>query len=168
MENQSHYFKEGMTRSMLTPAGPDHAQIAAASGILDYFDMVYQHHFDQEATPYERNSALNNLFQEHEKALLERLLDFLRSRDDVQIVGPDNTEDRAPIVAIIPLHKNLKKVYATLTEQQLMLGMGHFYAVRPLIDMDIPTQPGVLRISFLHYTSIEEINQLIEGLKVAL
>ena len=168
MENQSHYFKEGMTRSMLTPAGPDHAQIAAASGILDYFDRVYKHHFDQEATPYERNSALNNLFQEHEKALLERLLDFLRSRDDVQIVGPDNTEDRAPIVAIIPLHKNLKKVYATLTEQQLMLGMGHFYAVRPLIDMDIPTQPGVLRISFLHYTSIEEINQLIEGLKVAL
>jgi len=168
MENQSHYFKEGMTRSMLTPAGPDHAQIAAASGILDYFDMVYKHHFDQEATPSERNSALNNLFQEHEKALLEHLLDFLRSRDDVQIVGPDNKEDRAPIVAIIPLHKNLKKVYATLTEQQLMLGMGHFYAVRPLIDMDIPTQPGVLRISFLHYTSMEEINQLIEGLKVAL
>jgi selenocysteine lyase/cysteine desulfurase len=168
MENQSHYFKEGMTRSMLTPAGPDHAQIAAASGILDYFDMVYQHHFDQEATPAERNNALNNLFQEHEKSLLKRLLDFLRSREDVQIVGPDNTEDRAPIVAIIPLQKNLKKVYATLTEQQLMLGMGHFYAVRPLIDMDIPTQPGVLRISFLHYTSMEEINQLIEGLKVAL
>ena len=168
LENQSHFFKEGITRSILTPAGPDHAQIAAASGILDYFDMVYQHHFDQEATPAERNNALNNLFQEHEKSLLKRLLDFLRSREDVQIVGPDNTEDRAPIVAIIPLQKNLKKVYATLTEQQLMLGMGHFYAVRPLIDMDIPTQPGVLRISFLHYTSMEEINQLIEGLKVAL
>jgi selenocysteine lyase/cysteine desulfurase len=168
MENQSHFFKEGMTRSMLTPAGPDHAQIAASSGILDYFDVVYKHHFDQEATPFERNSALNHLFQEHEKTLLERLLDFLRSRDDVQIIGPDNSEDRAPIVSIIPLHKNLKKVYATLTEQKLMLGMGNFYAMRPLIDMDIPRQPGVLRISFLHYTSMEEINQLIEGLKVAL
>ena len=49
MENQSHFFKEGITRSMLTPAGPDHAQIAAASGILDYFDAVYEHHFDEEA-----------------------------------------------------------------------------------------------------------------------
>ena len=49
-----------------------------------------------------------------------------------------------------------------------MLGMSNFYAVRPLIDMDIPRQPGVLRISFLHYTSMEEMNQLIEGLKVAL
>jgi selenocysteine lyase/cysteine desulfurase len=168
MENQSHFFKEGITRSMLTPAGPDHAQIAAASGILDYFDAVYEHHFDTEAEPAQRNSALNRLFQEHEKALLERLLDFLRSRDDVQIIGPDSAEERAPIVSIIPNNKNIKKVYATLIEHKLMLGMGHFYAVRPLMDMNIPRQPGVLRISFLHYTSIEEINQLIEGLKVAL
>jgi selenocysteine lyase/cysteine desulfurase len=168
MENQSHFFKEGITRSMLTPAGPDHAQIAAASGILDYFDAVYEHHFDTKAEPAERNSALNRLFQEHEKALLERLLDFLRSRDDVQIIGPDSTEERAPIVSIIPNNKNLKKVYATLTEHRLMLGMGHFYAVRPLMDMNIPRQPGVLRISFLHYNSMEEINQLIEGLKAAL
>ena len=168
MENQSHFFKEGITRSMLTPAGPDHAQIAAASGILDYFDTVYKHHFDEEVTPAERNIAVNKLFQDHEKELLERLLDFLRSRDDVQIVGPDHAENRAPIVSIIPKNKNLKKVYASLIDQKLMLGMGNFYAHRPLMDMDIPREPGVLRISFLHYTSMEEINQLIVGLKVAL
>ena len=168
MENQSHFFKEGITRSMLTPAGPDHAQIASASGILDYFDAVYEHHFDQKAKPAQRNKALNGLFQEHEQALLAHLLDFLRSREDVQIIGPDSTESRLPIISIIPKNKNLKKVYASLTEHKLMLGMGDFYAVRPLIDMDIPRPPGVLRISFLHYTSMEEVDQLIEGLKVAL
>ena len=168
MENQSHFFKEGITRSMLTPAGPDHAQIAAASGILDYFDLVYDHHFKNEATPHEKNRALNDLFQAHEEALLQRLLDFLKSRDDIQIVGPNNTEERAPIVSIIPLKKNIKKVYAALIEQKLMLGMSNFYAVRPLIDMDIPRQPGVIRMSFLHYTSMEEIDQLIKALKVAL
>ncbi len=99
---------------------------------------------------------------------MDRLLDFLRSRDDVQIVGPEYSEERAPIVSIIPANKNLKKVYTTLTEHKLMLGMGNFYAVRPLMDMDIPNPPGVLRISFLHYTSMEEIDQLISGLKVAL
>ena len=168
MVNQSHFFKEGITRSMLTPAGPDHAQIAAASGILDYFDAVYEHHFDKEAAPAQRNHALNRLFEEHEKELLERLLDFLRSRDDVQIIGPNSAEERLPIVSIIPSNKNIKKVYTALTKHKLMLGLGNFYAVRPLIDMGIPRQPGVLRISFLHYTSIEEIDQLIEGLKVAL
>jgi len=168
MENQSHFFKEGITRSMLTPSGPDHAQIAASSGILDYFDTIYDHHFDTKVEPAERNRKLSRLFLEHETALLNKLLEFLRSRNDIQIVGPETSIDRAPIVSIVPLNKNIKKVYAALIKYKLMLGIGNFYAVRPLIDMDIPTQPGVIRISFLHYTSIDEINQLIEGLKNAL
>jgi len=168
MENQSHFFKEGLTRSMLTPAGPDHAQIAAASGILDYFDAVYEHHFDGKAKPAQRNKALNGLFRNHEKELMEPLLDFLRSREDVRIVGPDRVENRAPIVSIIPKNKSIKEAYAVLTQHKLMTGIGNFYAVRPLMDMNIPTDPGVLRISFLHYTTMEEINQLIEGLKAAL
>jgi len=168
LENQSHFFKEGITRAMLTPAGPDHAQIAAVSGILDYFDTVYEHHFNEKATPAEKNRALSTLFNAHENALLEHLLHFLKSRDDVQIIGPDNAAIRAATVSIIPKNKNLNKVYSTLVKHQIMLGKGDFYAVRPLIDMGIPRNPGLLRISFLHYTSMEEINQLIEALKVAL
>jgi len=168
MENQSHFFKEGISRSMLTPAGPDHAQIAASSGIIDYFDAVYEHHFEEKATPAQRNLAINGLFHDHEKELMERLLDFLRSRDDIQIIGPDSIAEREPIVSIIPKNKKIKRVYADLIRHKLMLGLGNFYAVRPLMDMNIPTQPGVLRISFLHYTSKEEIDQLIDGLKAAL
>lgn len=168
MDNQSHYFKEGITRSMLTPAGPDHAQIASASGILDYFDLVYNHHFNEIIEPAQRNLALNNLFRQHENMLLDTLLHFLKSRTDIKIIGPNNIDNRLPIVSIIPLKKDLKNVYASLTNHKLMLGMGNFYAVRPLIDMDIPLEPGVLRISFVHYTSMEDIDQLIEGLKLAL
>jgi selenocysteine lyase/cysteine desulfurase len=168
LENQAHFFKEGITRSMLTPAGPDHAQIAAASGILDYFDTIYEHHFNNNVSSFEKNRALNKLFQEHENELLEHLLSFLNSRNDIRIVGPSNTKDRAPIVAIIPKNKNIKKVYKSLINKNLMLGLGHFYAVRPLLDMNISIETGVIRISFLHYTTMEEINQLIEGLKIAL
>ncbi len=168
MENQSHFFKEGISRNMITPAGPDHAQIGAVSGILDYLDSVYEHHFPEQALPSERNRALNGLFHAHEQQLLERLLNFLNSRKDVRIIGPDNTKDRAPTVSIIPLNKSIEEVYAVLTRHKLMLGIGNFYAVRPLMDMDIPRQPGVLRISFLHYTSMDEIDQLIGGLKSAL
>lgn len=168
MENQSHFFKEGITRNMLTPAGPDHAQVAAASGILDYFDAIYEHHFKEKAAPHERNHALNRLFRAHEKALLERLLEFLRTRDDIRILGTDQADGRAPIVSILPLKKNIKRVYAELIQQKLMLGLGDFYAARPLMDMKIPRDPGVIRISFIHYTSPAEIDQMIEGLKKAL
>ncbi len=165
MENQSHFFKEGVTRSMLAPAGPDHAQIATAAGMLDYFDAIYEKHFSEEAAPAERNHALNGLFRAHELHLLQPLLDFLKSRTDIRVVGPVSMEDRAPIVAILPLRKPIKEVYASLTHNQLMLGIGDFYAVRPLIDMGIPSDPGVIRMSFVHYTSPEEIAQLINGLQ---
>lgn len=168
MENQSHFFKEGITRNMITPAGPDHAQIGAASGILDYFDAVYEHHIKEEATPAGRNLQLNKLFRSTEKALMEPLLQFLNSREDIQILGPKQIEDRVPTISILPLQKDVESVYASLTKHQLMLGIGDFYAVRPLMDMKIPLEPGVLRMSFLHYTSPEEMDQLIEGLKEAL
>jgi selenocysteine lyase/cysteine desulfurase len=168
MENQSHFFKEGITRSMLTPAGPDHAQIAAAAGIVEYFNAVYHHHFKQKASPAEKNQKLNELFREHENGLLAPLLNFLTSREDVRIVGPDTLKSRAPIVSILPEKKSVKRVYTALIGHQLMLGMGDFYAVRPLMDMDIPIDPGVIRMSFLHYTSPQEIDQLIGGLRSAL
>ncbi|WP_019669869.1 aminotransferase class V-fold PLP-dependent enzyme [Eudoraea adriatica] len=168
MENQSHFFKEGITRSMLTPSGPDHAQIGSVSGILDYFDAVYAHHFTKEALPSQRNIALNRLFRSQEKALLVPLLEFLRSRGDLKILGPDYADQRVPTISILPLNKSVKKVYTDLTNHRLMLGMGNFYAVRPLMDMGIPLEPGVLRMSFLHYTSMEDIDQLITGLKTAL
>lgn len=168
MDNQSHFFKEGITRSVLTPAGPDHAQIAAANGILDYFDAVYKHHFEQDLDSVQKNRVLTRLFQDHETDLLKTLLEFLRSRKDIRILGSNQAKDRAPIISIIPLHKNIKEVYSKLTAHKLMLGMGNFYAYRPLMDMNIPVQPGVLRISFVHYTSPQEIDQLIRGLISAL
>lgn len=168
LENQSHFFKEGNPRGMITPAGPDHAQIATINGILDYFDVVYKYHFKEEAGPAQRNRALNGLFREHEVALQEILLDFLRSREEVRIVGPKANVNRAPIVAILPKNKGVMEVYKSLTQHKLMLGYGDFYAVRPLMDMGIPTDPGVIRMSFVHYTSEGEIKQLIRGLEEAL
>jgi selenocysteine lyase/cysteine desulfurase len=168
LENQSHFFKEGVARNMLTPAGPDHAQIAAACGILDYFDAVYEHHFSVNAPPAQRNNALQGLFRAHEEKLLKPLLDFLRTRKDIRILGTDQAEGRVPTVSILPLKKPIKAVYQDLTGHKLMLGIGNYYAVRPLMEMKIPPDPGVLRISFLHYTSMDEMEQLVAGLQAAL
>ncbi|WP_088339560.1 aminotransferase class V-fold PLP-dependent enzyme [Robiginitalea sediminis] len=168
VENQAHFFKEGVARSMLTPAGPDHAQVAAVNGILDYFDAQYAHHVGGDAPAPERARALNGLFRAQEQGLLEPLMGFLEAREDVQLVGPGMGAQRAPIVAILPKNKPLEEVYAALTAHKLMLGFGDFYAVRPLMDMGIPTKPGVIRMSFVHYTSPEEIGQLIRGLEAAL
>ena len=166
--NQGHYFNEGLAHYTLTPAGPDHAQIAAAAGIADYLDVIYAHHFSESVDAAERGRRVHDLFAAHEKQLLVPLLGWLRNRDDVRIVGPDDAELRTPTVAIIPKNKSIDEMLPVLVEHKLMVGNGHFYAVRPLMDMNIPLETGVLRLSFLHYTNQQEIDQLIGGLGAAL
>ncbi len=168
MVNQGHYFNDGSPHYMLTPAGPDHAQIAAAAGIAAYLDAVYAHHFDEDVDAAERGRRIHALFASHEKQLLAHLLGWLRNRDDIRIIGPDDPELRAPTVSIIPTKKRISEMLPVLAEHKLMVGNGHFYAVRPLTGMNISLDTGVLRLSFLHYTTQQEIEQLITGLSAAL
>lgn len=166
--NQSHFFNEGHVRNVLTPAGPDHAQIAAAAGVASYLDAVYSHHFDEEVAAPEKGRRLHKLFSDYEKTLLTPLLDFLKSRDDVLIIGPDDPEIRAATVTILPKKKSVAEVTAALAEQKLMVGNGNFYGVRPLTEMNIDLDTGAIRMSFVHYTTMDEIDHLIRGLTIAL
>ena len=168
MTNQSHFFNKDKVRCMLTPAGPDHAQIAAVAGIVDYLDAVYAHHFDEEVEAAVRGQRLHQLFSEYEKLLLVPLLDFLKARDDVLIIGPDDPAIRASTVSILPLKKTVEEVATALVREKLMVGTGDFYGVRPLTEMKIDLKPGVIRMSFIHYTTMDEIKHLIEGLTIAL
>jgi selenocysteine lyase/cysteine desulfurase len=169
LANQSHFFHQGKPRNTLTPAGPDHAQIAAAAGLADYMDALFAHHFDDPtADSAEKGRKLHQLFSEHEKALLAPLLDFLRSRDDVRIIGPDDPATRTATVTVLPLGRDVAAVAAALVREKLMVATGGFYSVRTLAEMDIDADPGVLRMSFLHYTTPSEIDHLIRGLTAAL
>lgn len=168
LPNQGHFFNAGAARKKLVPAGPDHAQIAATAGIADYYDAVYEHHFAEAAEPAARARAVNQLFREQEAALLSPLLQWLSSREDIRAVGSLSPADRAPTVAFQPLRKTPADVLAALEKHRIMAGGGHFYAVRPLQAVGIAPDPGVVRLSSLHYTHPEEIHRLLAALEDAL
>ena len=168
MANQSHYYNEDDSHYCLTPAGPDHAQIAAAAGVADYLDVVYAHHFDDDPESAVKGRRLHQLFSDYESSLLTPLLDFLKVRNDVFIVGPDDPDLRASTVTILPLEKPVPEVVAELEKQKLMVASGDFDGVRQLGEMNIGVDPGVIRMSFLHYTTQDEIDRLIRALTIAL
>lgn len=163
LPNQSHWFNEGEIHKRLVPAGPDHAQVAAMNGVVDYIDAVHEAHFEDGALPAERGQRVHDLFRQHETALLSPLLDFLQARADVGILGPTTLSSKVPTVALVP-QQNPHDVARKLVEHKVMASAGDFYAVRLIEAMGQPADPGVLRLSFVHYTSPEEINQLIEAL----
>jgi cysteine desulfurase family protein (TIGR01976 family) len=175
LPNQSHFFNAEILRKKLVPAGPDHAQIAAAAGIADYFDALDAHHFPEAqaddrgaADGAARSARVRELLRSSERVCLEPLLAWLAGRDDLRIVGTATGDARAPTVAVELRGKSLPAVLGTLEQQRIMAGGGHFYAVRPLRAMGIPETPGVLRLSFLHYTTPAEITQLCNALEHAL
>ena len=52
---------------------------------------------------------------------------------------------------------------AALAPLGIMAGGGDFYAVRPLSALGVDLEKGVLRMSFVHYTSEDEIGKLINA-----
>jgi len=164
LPNQGHYFNEDALYKRFTPAGPDHAQIAACAGMADYVDALYDHHFSEAAKPAERGVAVHDLMRCHETELLTQVLSALQGRNSVRVLGTLDAQDRAPTVAMA-LNRPAESVAAKLANHGIMTCGGDFYAVRALEALGIdPTKEGVLRISFTHYTSQSEINQLLEGL----
>jgi selenocysteine lyase/cysteine desulfurase len=51
---------------------------------------------------------------------------------------------------------------------ELNIGVGNFYAYRLLQALGIDTTDGVVRTSFVHYTSPAEVGRLIAALKTLL
>ncbi|NIA67696.1 aminotransferase class V-fold PLP-dependent enzyme [Pelagibius litoralis] len=170
LPNQSHYFNADQITKKLTPAGPDHAQIAASAGIADYFDALHAHHFTDSpvADPAECGRQVHALLEAQEKTLLAPLLDYLRQRNDIRILGPSNPAVRAPTVAIHAKNKPAPEVVENLRQHNIAACVSNFYAVRLVEAMGVAAEPGVLRLSFVHYTSPEEIEKLIKALDQSL
>ena len=166
--NEGHYFVADQPRLKLVPAGADHAQVAACAGIVDYLDDLYMHQGGPDTTPVERGRVVHDMFRAHETRLLGRLLEYLAERDDLRVIGPLDATRRTPTVSIIPLRRSATEVAKSLVRRRMMVGVGGFYAPRLLDEMGIAPQPGVLRMSFIHYTTEKEIDRLIEALDRAL
>ena len=168
LTNRGHFFNAGVRHKRLAPAGPDHAQVAAAAGIADYLDAVYAHHDTNQVDAAERGRRVHALFRQTERDHLAPLLDWLSHRPDLRILGPADPIRRVPTVSVLP-HKHPAPFLARqLAEHGIMAGSGHFYGVRPIEAMGIPRDPGVLRMSFVHYTTADEVTRLIEALDAAL
>lgn len=163
LPNQAHYFNADSLYKRFTPAGPDHAQVAASAGMVDYIDALCDHHGGPAEDAAARGGYVHDLMRAHEVALLQPLLDAVKDRNDVRLLGPGEAELRAPTVALA-LNRPAEPVAKQLAELGIMAGGGDFYAVRALEAMGVDPEEGVLRLSFTHYTSEEEVGNLIKAL----
>src|ERR1700733_3347180 len=169
LSNEGHYFNEDETPKRLVPAGPDHAQIAAARGVAEYFDSLDAHHAGSSvlAKPADHGARAERgreLLRGADVPLLATLLEYLASRSDIRLLGPAVAQERAATVSFVTEALDPGKVVEALAERGFMAGHGNFYAVRLLEGMNVNPARGAVRLSMLHYNSARDVAGVIEAL----
>jgi len=163
---QGHFFNQDHITDRFTPAGPDHAQIASVNGVIDYFEAVHSHHFgDDDAAPEKKAAQVLDLFQQAEHSNLQTLLDFIKQKNGLRLIGKNRAENRAPTVSIVVEGRDPTDIAAALAEQKIGIGNGNCYAFRLMEAIGIAPEKGVVRLSFVHYTTAEEMRHLMDVLE---
>ncbi len=160
---EGHHFNAEARVKRLTPAGPDHAQVAACAGMADYVDALAAHH-GVTGDPPSRAASVHDLMRAAEVERAAPLLDFLAARNDLRLIGPRDAARRAPTVAV-DAGTRAAALAEALGREGIGVGSGNFYALRPLAAMGVDPVQGVLRMSFVHYTSAAEVDRLIRALE---
>ncbi|MEM7325618.1 MAG: aminotransferase class V-fold PLP-dependent enzyme [Actinomycetota bacterium] len=177
LTNQGHFFKADTPTAWLSPAGPDHAAVAASAGMIDYYEALYDHHFGATtggagATSagdgdrpdlVARIAAVYDLVADHEERLMAPLLAFLQEREVRLIGSPVASRDvRAPTIAFTTDRAEPTQVVEALAADGIGGGRGDFYAVRLCSALGLPN--GVVRLSMVHYNTEEEVDRTIGSL----
>lgn len=168
LPNQGHFFNAEFPEKRLTPAGPDHAQEAAAGAVLDYLEALHRHHGGSADDGLRAvASSVSQRWQQHETALLQPVLDLLSQSDAVRLLGPadaSGTLHRCPTVAFSPLAAEPADVAQGLVDRGIQTSASDYYANRVLDGLGLDPARGVCRVSWVHYTSQEDVDRLLEAL----
>jgi selenocysteine lyase/cysteine desulfurase len=164
LPNQGHFFNAALPGKRFTPAGPDHAQHAAVNGVADYLDAVADRHGAAGKPAQERAATVRGLFRAHETALLQPLLDYLAQHPRVRLIGRTRASERAPTVSFVVKGRKPADVGAALAAAGIGVGVGNFYAYRVVEALGLDPDDGAVRVSFVHYTSRNEVYRLMREL----
>lgn len=165
-KGQNHEFiAETQLPYKFQPGNVTHELAAGLPGIVEYFEGLAKHHGIEGATVRERLAGVFEHIAAHEAQLAERLLAFLREHPRVRIIGPEHADPgrRVPTIAFVVDGIASDAVVPRLDEARVAVRHGHFYAKRAIEALELPH--GVVRVSMVHYNTLEEVDRLIEALE---
>jgi cysteine desulfurase family protein (TIGR01976 family) len=141
--------------------GPNHEGCAGILGLRAYLASLTD-------TPEERldRAAIERAFDimtACELPLQARLVAWLRSRDDVRIIGPaGDGPERVGTISFVHRDKSSAEICSVVDESGIGIRNGHMYAYHLCEAAGLDPEDGVVRTSLVHYNTPDEIDRLIE------
>lgn len=162
------FFDKTKIPGKLEPGNPNYELAYGCTAVLDYLAALGGE-TDLDGNPGKARPALDAAFADiaqYEAAIGERLLGYLRGRNNVQIVGRRNSDPakRVPTVSFTVAGRTSDAIVEAVDPAGLGIRFGDFYARRLIDDLGLCAVNGVVRVSMVHYNTAEEIDRLIETL----
>jgi cysteine desulfurase family protein (TIGR01976 family) len=129
-----------------------HEAIAGATAAIEYLRELGGGSLD----------AAFDAIDEHETKLTARFLSGLP--DGVDLYGIRTPEGRTPTFCFNVAGRGPREVAELLGEQDLYVWDGNYYALEPMRALGLDDTGGAVRAGFLHYTTEEEVDRLLEAL----
>jgi selenocysteine lyase/cysteine desulfurase len=104
----------------------------------------------------------------YEEELSQHFLEQATTVPGLKVFGITDVErlsERAPTFAISLAGHSPRSVAQHLGKQGIFTWDGHYYAVAVMERLGVLDAGGLLRIGFVHYNTIDEIDRLVAGLK---
>lgn len=164
LPNQNHEFLIDQVPYTLNPGGPNHEELVSLLGIYEYFESLYNHHYNEKETIVSKINKINSLIDKHEEELANPLLEYINTRKDLKLIGKNKiiNKNRAPTISFTHKTKSSKDLSNFLVLNKIATRNDNFYAWRCLKALGIDTEDGVVRLSMIHYNTKEEIKNLIK------
>jgi cysteine desulfurase family protein (TIGR01976 family) len=149
----------------LEPGNASYEAAWGAAGIVDYLDRLGGGGGDR--------AALDRAFADiaaHEAALAERLLDFLRGRNDIRVIGSRGSDPavRVPTISFKVAGRDSADIVAAVDRDPIGIRYGDFHSRRLVEALGLAEGGGVVRASMVHYNTPAEVDRLVESLQRAL
>lgn len=169
LPGMNHYFiEEDDIPYKMEPGGENYELVYGMTGMTDYLKSIALQH-GAEAGEDLRSYCQQafNLFTAQEVAISERLLHFLQTYSTIRIIGPNTAdpEKRVSTIAFIVQGMNSDEIVQKVDPHRIGIRYGDFYAKKVIASLDLQPQNGVVRISMVHYNTLEEVDRLIAVLK---
>jgi cysteine desulfurase family protein (TIGR01976 family) len=129
-----------------------HEAVAGTVAAVDYLRSLGDGSLD---VTFER-------IQAHEDALGQRFLDGFPEHGE--LFGVRSAEGRTPTFCFNLAGQSPRAVAERLGERGLYVWDGDYYALEPMRALGLSERGGAVRAGFLHYTSADEVDRLLEAL----
>jgi len=150
----------------LEPGNPNYELAYSCLGVIDYLEAFTQAH-GVNAAGRRAVEAAFDIMADHEAALSKRLLAYLRGRSAVTIIG-DPASDRArrvPTIAFVIDGQSSAAVVRSIDSSGIGIRFGDFHSKRLVESLNLANRDGVIRVSAVHYNTLEEIDRLVGHLE---